>query len=132
MSSIRIDQAVARFIKKQAGSTRGLKGKPMSVIMAEGLRAFMSKDDKCFSCPHHMEQVAKLELSRQMIAIKEMGNGKGTEGGDAWVSLRKDVHDDASDYSETYRRSIKIIAEQAALEYVTRPGACADCPMEKK
>jgi hypothetical protein len=132
MASIRIDAVIVRFAKAKAQSVGRLKGKPLSVILAESLRSFLGKGEECFSCPHHQSQLADLELGRQKMALKTLGNGKEGKSEDAWVTLRDDVHDAASVYAVTYKRSLKIIAEQAMLENLTRPSSCATCPLQIK
>jgi hypothetical protein len=132
MASVRIDKAVAVFMKKKAETSKRPNGKYLSVMLAESLKEFMNKDDECFSCPHHREQLARLELGRQRLARERLAAGRSDKRGDAWISLRDDIHEQVVAYAATYRRSVKVVAEQAIMEYVTRPTKCESCPMAKR
>jgi hypothetical protein len=131
MASVRIDKAVAVFMKKKAESSKKPNGKYLSVMLAESLKEFMNKDDKCFSCPHHREQLAKLEVGRQKLARERLAAGRGDKRGDAWISLKDDIHEQVVAYAATYRRSVKVVAEQAVMEYAMKSAKCDDCPMTK-
>lgn len=132
MASVRIDKAVAVFMRKKADSSKKPNGKYLSVMLAESLKEFMNKDEKCFSCPHHREQLAKLEVGRQRLARERLAAGRSDKRGDAWVSLRDDIHEQTVAFAATYRRSVKVVAEQAVMEYVTRSTKCEDCPMANR
>ena len=132
MASVRIDKAVAVFMKKKAETSKKPNGKYLSVMLAESLKEFMNKDEQCFACPHHREQLAKLEVGRQRLARERLAAGRNDKRGDAWISLRDDIHEQVVDYAATYRRPVKVVAEQAIMEYVTRSSKCEDCPMVKR
>lgn len=132
MPSVRIDGPVADFMSKRIQSIPALRRKPMSVILSRSIQALISKDEQCMNCGTHQSHVAKLELDRQKMAnaVIERGIPLRQEQ-DVWVTLRPDLHRKAVAYAEAYRRPLKVVAEQALFEYVTRPDTCSKCPMKK-
>ena len=98
-------------------------------MLAESLKTFMEKDEECFDCPYHKDQLAILEVGRQKMARKNLLSGNSQKR-DAWITLRDDVHKKAVAYASVYRRSVKVVAEQAVLEYMSR-SKCENCPLLK-
>lgn len=128
MPSVRIDSVIAVFMRGRMQNTPALRKKPMSIVLSRSIKALLNKDDNCLKCEHHKHQVAFLEIGRQRIALKRMKEGVSEEkNDDTWITLRPDVHKMISDYAIAYRRPLKVVAEQAILEYLNQPEECKDC-----
>jgi len=124
MATLRVDKTIVDFIKKVRDGTARFKGKALSEIVAESVLLLVRKHDKCFSCPHHLDQLAGLEAGRQKMA-KDRSSPKPGAG---WVSCLDDVVHAANEYAVPYRRASRDVVEQAILEHLTRPKRCASCP----
>lgn len=132
MPSVRIDGSVVEFMRKRVQDIPALRRKPMSVVLSRSIQYLISKEEQCTNCGIHQAHIAKLELNRQKMARAVIDKGVPLKKEqDVWVTLRPDLHRKAVEYAEAYRRPLKVVAEQALLEYITQPGTCAKCPMKK-
>lgn len=132
MPSVRIDGSVVEFMRKRVQAIPALRRKPMSVILSRSIQSLISKEEQCTNCGTHQAHIAKLELDRQKMARAVIDKGVPLKKEqDVWVTLRPDLHRKATEYAEAYRRPLKVVAEQALLEYITRPDTCGKCPMKK-
>jgi len=130
MQSIRIDKKIIEFIKKVKCSR--FEGKTMTMIATEALYGFCGKDQKCFACPFHRDQLVGIETGRQSLALKAFASGVRKVADDGWIKVDNSVMDAAKKYAESYGRSARIVFHQAIVEYLTMPSQCKECPFNKE
>lgn len=130
MQSVKIDKKIIEFMKR-VRHTR-YDGKTITMIVTEAIYSFCSKDQKCFSCPFHRDQLVGIETGRQSLALKSFVSESNKEPDDGWIKVSKSVMDAAKKYSQSYGRQARIVFHQAIVEYLTMPSQCKDCPSHKE
>lgn len=125
MPSLRVDKKILDFIKSKNESSN------VSCFISDALNLFIKRkiDCKCFSCQEYKDQISKLEIGRQILALKEINsNTVMTKNSHGWVFISDNqIMEYISKYSSFYKRSVKVVCEQAILEHITRPKKCIEC-----
>lgn len=131
MATLKLDKAIVDFIKK-IKATRKFGDGTIAGVLARAVRFFRDKHNECFTCQHHKNNLAELELGRQAIVKASLESGQNKEPDVSWVSIPQEDYDTATEISLSYKRTVKNVIEQAALEHITRPPACSQCPFYKE
>lgn len=125
MRTIRLDGKIVDFVRKVKDVKRFGGEGAINKLVAEALRLFISKHDKCFSCPFHKAQIADIELGRQRLA-KEAKESKKAHW--AWVVCDTTLLAEAQRIATAGNTTARNVVEQALLEHMTRPPDCFECP----
>lgn len=131
MATLKLDKAIVDFVRKIKSSKKFGDG-TMAGVLSRAVRFFRGKHKECFTCQHHKNNLAELELGRQAIAKEHLDKNSIKEGDVAWVSIPKEDYDLATGISTAYKRTVKNVIEQSVLEHITRPPACMECPFYKE
>jgi len=128
MATLKIDSVIVSFLKKVMESGRLFTSSDtISIVVEESILYFLHKDQNCFTCDFHRDMVVGLEVGRQKMANDKLGQEPPKEIGH-WVIVDRKVLDLAKNYAKYYRRTAKVVLEQAILESLTRPAQCQNCP----
>jgi hypothetical protein len=128
MRTVRLDKTIVSFVKKLKGSKRFGGYGTISQMVSEALKMFLGKHDSCLTCNYHKEQVARLELNKQKLALSQVAAGKEERPRGVWVLCPETLLAEARKYGVNYRAVAKDVVEQALLEHLTRPSQCQCCP----
>lgn len=127
MARVKLDRSITNFVRQLAKNHKFGEG-TMSSIVETAILFMSSKNEACFCCEFHKDQVSGLEFGRQQMALSAIKNHEPvakTSG--EWVVVGDHVLDKAKAIAKHYRRSTKCVIEQAVLEHLTRPPNCAPC-----
>jgi len=79
----------------------------------------------------HRDQIAGIEMGRQMLALKSIKEGKAPSLDGTWIKTDKETSELATRYAKAYRSTVKTVLEQALVEFLTKPKQCGSCVEEK-
>ncbi len=128
MPTVRIDKKIAGYIQQLRREKRFRGSGSMSRLLAESIKFFLNKHQKCFSCPYHKDQIVGLELGRQKMAMDSQASGKIPEKAGTWMACPSDLIKASKSIGKHLGMTGKQVIEQAALEHITRPSQCDGCP----
>lgn len=129
MPTLRLARVIIDFISKvkhrRPPSERTIKG-----LLGKAVRFYWHKHEQCFSCKFQIENIAGIELGKQKrvqaCARKNVKQSLADKG--LWVAFGTEEMKLAKRLSRVSGMSVRQIVEQAAVEHLTRPGKCAECP----
>ena len=130
MQSVRVEKKILDFIKKV--KERGHVSGTITNISSRSIKFMCNKDKKCFSCPHHRDQLAGIEIGRQALALEAVESNSPWPCETGWIKVNEKLAKMASTYAWAYGRPIKAVFEQALVEYLTRPKECLTCECYKQ
>lgn len=129
MRTIRLDGKIVDFVRRVKDIKRFGGDGTINKVVAEALRLFIAKHDRCFACPFHKSQIADIELGRQKMA-KDCKEPKKPKW--AWVVCDVALLAEAQRVATAGNTTARNVVEQALLEHITRPPECGECPFYKE